>query len=90
MLHAQKKKRSAAPSGFSRKALLPLFYLTLSFLLMILPLDGFVSSVKALLGYIFIPQIRMSHSAVKYSDGVYSNLRELLATHHETRQLRKE
>lgn len=90
MLHSKKKKRNAAPSGFSRKAVLPLVYLTLSFLLMILPLDGFVSSVKAVLGYVFIPQIRLSHSAVKYVDGVSTTVRELLDTHHENRQLRQE
>ena len=90
MLHTKKRKRNAAPSGFSRRALLPLFYLTLSFLLMILPLDGLVSSVKAVLGYIFIPQIRLSHSAVKYADNVSNTVKELLNTHHENRQLRQE
>lgn len=90
MLHSKKKRKNAAPAGFSRKALLPLFYLTFSFLLMILPLDGLVSSVKAVLGYIFIPQIRLSHSAVKYADNVSATVRELLDTHHENRQLRQE
>lgn len=90
MLHTKKKRKNAAPTGFSRKALLPLFYLTFSFLLMILPLDGFVSSVKAVLAYVFIPQIRLSHSAVKYADNVSATVRELLDTHHENRQLRQE
>lgn len=90
MLYAKKKKQRAAPTGLSRRSLLPLFYLALSFLLMILPLDGPVSSVKAVLGYIFIPQIRLSHSAVKYADGVSNTVRELLDTHHENRQLRQE
>ena len=67
MSYPKKKKHQAAQAGKSRGWMLPLFYLVLSFLLMILPLEGLVNSVKAVLSYVFIPQIRLSHSAVKYA-----------------------
>ncbi len=57
---------------------------------MILPLQGLVSSVKAVLAYVFIPQIRLSHSAVKYASDVSSTVRELLDAHHDNRMLRQE
>ena len=90
MSYPKKKKHRAAQTGKTRGWMLPLFYLVLSFLLMILPLEGLVNSVKAVLSYIFIPQIRLSHSAVKYAQGVSSTVQELLNAHHEKRQLHQE
>ena len=81
MSYPKKKKHRAAQTGKTRGWMLPLFYLVLSFLLMILPLEGLVNSVKAVLSYIFIPQIRLSHSAVKYAQGVSSTVQELLNAH---------
>ena len=65
--NSYKKHRVA---GSRRKVLLPASFLLLSFLLMILPLEGVVSSVKAVLSYVFIPQIRLAHGTVKYAQGV--------------------
>ena len=62
----------------------------LSFLLMILPLEGFVSSVKAVLAYVFIPQVRLAHSTAKYAENVYQTVRELLDAHRENRALKQE
>ncbi|WP_428043479.1 rod shape-determining protein MreC [Candidatus Avelusimicrobium faecicola] len=90
MSYPKKKKHQAAQAGKSRGWMLPLFYLVLSFLLMILPLEGLVNSVKAVLSYVFIPQIRLSHSAVKYAQGVSATVQELLNAHHENRQLHQE
>ena len=90
MPYPKKKKHQAAQAGKSRGWMLPLFYLVLSFLLMILPLEGLVNSVKAVLSYVFIPQIRLSHSAVKYAQGVSATVQELLNAHHENRQLHQE
>ncbi len=90
MSYPKKKKHRSAQTGKSRWWMLPLFYLVLSFLLMILPLEGLVNSVKAVLSYVFIPQIRLSHSAVKYAGGVSTTVRELLNAHHENRQLHQE
>lgn len=90
MSYPKKKKHQAAQASKSRGWMLPLFYLVLSFLLMILPLEGLVNSVKAVLSYVFIPQIRLSHSAVKYAQGVSATVQELLNAHHENRQLHQE
>lgn len=67
-----------------------IFYFALSLVLVILPLDGFVSSVKSVLGYIFIPQIRASHGAAMYAEGVYDTVKDLLNTGHENELLRRE
>ena len=70
--------------------MLPLSFLLLSFLLMILPLEGFVSSVKAVLAYVFIPQVRLAHGTAKYAENVYQTVRELLDAHRENRELKQE
>lgn len=57
---------------------------------MILPLEGFVSSVKAVLSYIFIPQVRLAHGTVKYAQGVNETVRELLDAHRENRELKQQ
>ena len=84
---AQKKER---PIGTRRKFLLPISFLLASFLLMILPLEGFVSSVKAVLSYVFIPQIRASHETVKYAQDVHQTIQELLDAHQENRELKQQ
>ena len=73
-----------------RKMLFPAAFLLVSFLLMILPLEGMVSSVKALLSYVFIPQVRLAHGAVKYAEGVSTTVQELLNTHRENRELKQQ
>ena len=70
--------------------MLPLSFLLLSFLLMILPLEGFVSSVKAVLAYVFIPQVRLAHGTAKYAENVHQTVRELLDAHRENRDLKHE
>ena len=62
----------------------------LSVLLMILPLESPVMSAKALLSYIFVPQIRAAHGAVEYADGVNNVVRALLDTHRENERLKEE
>ena len=70
--------------------MLPVFFLVLSFILMMLPLEGAVSSVKAVLAYIFIPQVRLSHDAVQYSQNVSETVRGLLDAHHENALLKQQ
>ena len=82
----QKRRPLSIKSSF----LFPTVFLALSFLLMILPLGGVVSSVKALLSYVFIPQVRVAHGAVKYAKGVNQTIRELLDTHQENLALQQE
>ena len=57
---------------------------------MILPLEGFVASVKTLLSYVFIPQVRMAHGTVKYAKGVHQTIQELLDAHQENHSLKQE
>ena len=57
---------------------------------MILPLEGPVSSIKAVLAYIFIPQVRLAHDTVQYTQNVSQTVRELLDTHRENAQLKQE
>lgn len=73
-----------------QRILWPAGFLALSFLLMILPLEGFVSSVKAVLAYVFIPQVRAAHSVAQYAQGVSQTVQELLQTHQENAQLKQE
>mgnify|MGYP002851823053 CR=1 FL=1 len=76
--------------GVYRRLGWPVFFLLLSFLLMILPLEGFVASVKAVLAYVFIPQVRVSHQAVAYGQDVSHTVQELLRAHAENEQLKQE
>lgn len=75
---------------YRRRYLLPAGFLLASFLLMILPLQGFVASVKAVLAYVFIPQIRLSHSSVQYAQNVSQTVRELFLAHQENEHLKQE
>lgn len=75
---------------YRRRYLLPACFLLVSLLLMILPLEGFISSVKAVLAYAFIPQIRAAHSTVQYAQGVSETIQELLRVHQENEQLTQE
>lgn len=73
-----------------RQYLLPVGYLAFSLMLMILPLEGVVTSFKAVLAYVFLPQVRASHEVTTYMDGVSDTIQELLDTHHENRLLKQE
>ena len=81
-----KRRPLSIRSGF----LFPTIFLALSFALMILPLEGFVASTKTLLSYVFIPQVRAAHGAVKYVKGVNQTIKELLEAHQENRALKQE
>ena len=91
MVNREHTKKLYTPIvSWRQRWLLPGVLLVISFLLMILPMGGFVSSVKALLSYIFIPQVRAAHSVVQYGQGVSRTVGELLQAHYENRQLKQE
>jgi len=73
-----------------RRKILPAVFVVLSLLLMVLQLEGAVSSVKAVLSYIFIPQIRAAHETVEYSKEVSNTVKELLDVHHENALLKEQ
>ncbi len=70
--------------------ILPAVFIVLSLLLMILPLESPVASAKALLSYIFIPQIRASHAVMEYAEGVSDTVKALLHTQRENVLLQEE
>ena len=80
--------RSMVPSR--RRFVLPGGLLLVSFLLMLFPLDGFIASVKMVLAYIFIPQVRASHGVVRYAQNASETVQELLRAHQENEQLKQE
>lgn len=86
--HSHGKKQEV--SGSRRRKILPVTFIFLSFLLMILPLEGFVASVKAVLSYVFIPQIRLSHASAEYASDVKRTVRELLDAHRENEALKQQ
>lgn len=89
MISGRKKPaRKQISMGSKRRVLVPVAFLLLSLLLMILPLEGFVTSVKTVLSYVFIPQVRLAHGGVKYAQNVHKTVRELLDAHQENRQLK--
>ena len=91
MIPSQRKTyKKNRVSGSRRKIILPAVFLLVSFLLMILPLEGFVFSVKAVLSYIFIPQIRAAHETVKYAENVHQTVQELFRAHQENRALKQQ
>ncbi len=86
----QKQKLYTPIVSWRRRWLIPGVFLLVSFLFMILPLEGVISSVKAVLSYIFIPQIRAAHGVVQYGQGVSNTVQELLRAHGENQQLKQE
>ncbi len=92
MIRATQYKKSSytEPGSWRRRWLLPGIFLLVSFLLMILPLEGVVSSVKAVLSYVFIPQVRTAHEVVQYVQGASLTTQELLKAHQENQQLKQQ
>ncbi len=89
MKHAAQIKKRVTTSNHRQK-ILPMIFVFVSLLLMVLPLEGPVSSVKVLLSYIFIPQIRLAHETAEYSKDVGETIRELLDIHRENEQLKEQ
>jgi rod shape-determining protein MreC len=65
-------------------------FLLASVLLAALPLSGVVNSVKSVLSYVFIPQIRAAHSSQEYFKNAWDTAKELLDVHAENERLRGE
>ena len=88
--HKNRTAKKQHLTGSRRRVLFPAGFLLLSFLLMILPLEGIVTSIKVVLSYVFIPQIRLAHGGVKYADQVHQTVQELLRAHSENRLLKQQ
>lgn len=83
-----KKKAAQYESVYSR--MLPLFFVVLSLLTIILPLEKPVNSARAVLSYIFIPQLRAAHSSAQYLNGVTDAVFSLLSVARDNNSLQEE
>ena len=83
-----KQKISALERGYSK--ILPAVFTVLALVIMFLPLQGIVLSARAVLTYIFIPQIRTSHSIMQYTKGALQTTKDLLETANENLKLQEE
>jgi len=66
------------------------FFIILSIVLMLLPVNGAVSSFRNLLSYIFIPQVKTSNYTYDYSSGIAVKVRDLINSHKENEMLKEE
>ena len=83
-----KQKVSALERGYSK--ILPAVFTILALIIMFLPLQNIVISARAVLTYIFIPQIRTSHSIMQYTKGALQGVKDLLNTADENLKLQEE
>jgi rod shape-determining protein MreC len=86
--HNNKKKKSGGYDNVLH--ILPLFFIVLSLFMIILPLQKPINSLRALLFYIFVPQLRAVHSVVQYLDGVGESMGMLLNAAAENHALKDE
>ena len=89
-MQRKNKHKTHISQGSRRRKILPVVFLLLALLLMILPLESPVASIKALLSYVFIPQIRAAHATVEYASEVNQTVQTLLNVHQENERLKEE
>ncbi|MBR3603997.1 MAG: rod shape-determining protein MreC [Elusimicrobiaceae bacterium] len=89
-MQRKNKRKMNVTQGSRRRKILPVVFLLLSLFLMILPLESPVASVKAILSYVFIPQIRAAHGTVEYAGEVNQTVQTLLNVHQENERLKEE
>lgn len=83
-----KQKISALERGYSK--ILPAVFSILALIIIFLPLQGLVISSRAILTYIFIPQIRTSHSITQYTKDALQSTKDLLNTADKNLKLQEE
>ena len=69
---------------------MPCVFVIISLLIILLPLQTTVNSVRMVLSYIFIPQLRASHGVTQYLDGVSETVGNLLKVAEENAILKEE
>jgi len=87
-MERNKKRQKQNISGYSK--ILPAVFVVLSLFVIILPFQMPVNSTRAVLAYIFVPQIRAANAAGQYIDGVSSSTAALLNAARNNAQLKKE
>ncbi len=88
MQEKRTKKLSAQERGYSK--ILPSVFAALALVLMLLPLEGPINSLRAVLSYVFIPQLRAAHGAMEYLNGAQQSARSLLEVATENNRLKEQ
>ncbi len=83
-----KQKNDSLERGYSK--ILPAIFSVIALIVMILPLESAVVSARAILTYIFIPQIRTAHSITQYTKDALESTKELLNTADKNLKLQEE
>ena len=81
-------KKAKISSGPGNKWL-PTVYIIISLALMILPLQQTVNSVRAILAYLFIPQLRLAHQTKEYFKDISEGTQTLLNVALENFELKE-
>ena len=81
----RKSKKTATQSS----NWLPIFYIIVSLILILLPLQQKINSVRAVLSYLFMPQLRLSHQAKEYLKNVSEGTENLLNVALENFELKE-
>ncbi|MBO7605838.1 MAG: rod shape-determining protein MreC [Elusimicrobiaceae bacterium] len=68
---------------------LPTVYIIISLVLMFLPLQQTVNSVRAVLAYLFIPQLRLAHQTKEYFKDINEGTQTLLNVAYENFELKE-
>ncbi|MBQ3933939.1 MAG: hypothetical protein II726_01970, partial [Elusimicrobiaceae bacterium] len=82
-----KKQAKISTNQYSK--LLPTVYIIISLALMILPLQQTVNSVRAVLAYLFIPQLRLAHQTKEYFKDINEGTKTLLNVAFENFELKE-
>ncbi len=81
------KQLRASSTQYSK--LLPTVYIIISLALMLLPLQQTVNSVRAILAYLFIPQLRLAHQTKEYFKDINEGTQTLLNVALENFELKE-
>ena len=76
-------------SGSQYSKLLPTIYIIISLALMLSPVQETVNSVRAILAYLFIPQLRLAHQTKEYLKDIDEGIKTLLNVALENFELKE-
>ena len=82
-----KKQTKVSANQYSK--LLPTIYIVISLALMLLPLQTTINSVRAVLAYLFIPQLRLAHQTKEYFKDIREGTETLLNVASENFELKE-
>ena len=86
----EKKRKNLTSQNKKYSKVLPCVFLIISLVLILLPLQMPVNSLRLILSYIFIPQLRAAHSIKQYVSGVNETVADLLTVADENASLKEE